>query len=129
MHLSIITPEKILFSAEAEMVVVPGTLGVFGVLPGHAPFVSTIRPGVIVIDTAENAQRKVAIVSGIAEVVPEHCTILAEIAEECTSLTPADAQARLEAAKTTMETAITDDARKDAEKKLALAETLVLAAV
>jgi len=127
MHLDIITPEKILFSAEAEMVVVPGTEGDFGVLPGHASFISTIRPGVITIDTVGSGQRKVAIVGGIAEVVPERCTILAETAEECTSLSNVDAVIRRDAAKTTLDNATNDDARRDAEKKLALAEAVVLA--
>jgi len=77
MQLDIITPEKILFSATATMVVVPGTLGDFGVLEGHAPFISTIRPGVITIDTENGEKRLVSIIGGLAEVVPERCTILA----------------------------------------------------
>ncbi len=59
------------------MVVVPGTEGDFGVLPGHAPLISSIRPGVITIDTADGKQRKIAVTGGIAEVVPERCTVLA----------------------------------------------------
>src|SRR5256885_1351965 len=78
MHLQIITPEKILFSADVEMVTIPGTEGEFGVLQGHAPFVSTLRPGIISID-AGSEKRKMAVVSGIAEVTPEQCTILAQL--------------------------------------------------
>ena len=43
----LVTPERLLFSEMVEMVVVPGTEGNFGVLPGHAPLISTIRPGMI----------------------------------------------------------------------------------
>jgi F-type H+-transporting ATPase subunit epsilon len=127
MQLDIITPEKILFSAQAEMVVVPGALGDFGVLPGHAPFISTIRPGIITIDLAGGGQRKVAIVSGMAEVNPESCTVLAESAEECSGITASEAEARLAAAKAAVEAAITPAATQEAAKKLAIAEALMLA--
>lgn len=127
MQLDIITPEKILFSAQADMVVVPGTLGDFGVLPGHAPFISTIRPGVITIDIAGGGQRKVAIVSGIAEVNPESCTVLAESAEECSGITAQEAEARLIAARGAMEAAVTPAATQEAGKRLAIAEALMLA--
>ena len=74
----IITPERTLFSAEAAMVTIPGTEGEFGVLPGHAPFISTLRPGTITIDTADGKQQTIEVSGGFAEVTPEHCTVLAE---------------------------------------------------
>jgi len=43
----LVSPEKLLLSEEVEMVVVPGAEGDFGVLPGHTPVISTVRPGVI----------------------------------------------------------------------------------
>ena len=43
----LVSPERLIVAAEVEMVVVPGTEGNFGVLPGHAPLISTIRPGTI----------------------------------------------------------------------------------
>ena len=64
MQLQLITPEKILFSAEIVQVQIPGTLGEFGVLPGHAPFVSTIKPGVIGVDAADGSKRKIAVAGG-----------------------------------------------------------------
>lgn len=128
MNLSIITPEKILFSASATQVVIPGTLGDFGVLPGHAPFISTIRPGVITIDTAEGTQRKIAIIGGIAEVNPESCTILAESAEECTGWGASEIATRKLEAEKTIEIASTEANVELAEKKLALAEAVELAA-
>ncbi len=80
MLLNIITPEKTLFSAEASMVTIPGTEGEFGVLPRHAPFISSLKPGTITIDTADGKQQKIEVTGGFAEVVPERCTILAEVA-------------------------------------------------
>ena len=80
MKLQIITPEKILVEGEASVVQVPGTEGDFGVLPGHAPFVSTIRPGVITVELAGGGKEEVPVESGLAEVTPEKCLLLVELA-------------------------------------------------
>jgi F-type H+-transporting ATPase subunit epsilon len=61
-----------------EMVVVPGTDGNFGVLPGHAPLISSIRPGTIDVYEGQRVTRRIFVVSGIAEVTPERCTVLAD---------------------------------------------------
>jgi F-type H+-transporting ATPase subunit epsilon len=74
----LVTPERLLLSEMVEMVVVPGTEGNFGVLPGHAPLISTIRPGMIEIYEGQTVMRRIFIVSGIAEVTPERCTVLAD---------------------------------------------------
>jgi len=60
------------------MVVVPGTEGNFGVLPGHAPLISTMRPGMIEIYEGQTVTRRIFVVSGVAEVTPERCTVLAD---------------------------------------------------
>jgi F-type H+-transporting ATPase subunit epsilon len=74
----LVTPEELLVSTEVDMVVVPGTEGNFGVLPGHAPFISTIRPGTIDIYEGRTIAERIFVVGGIAEVTPERCTILAD---------------------------------------------------
>src|SRR6516162_2902915 len=74
----LVTPERLLLSEMVEMVVVPGTEGNFGVLPGHAPLISTIRPGMIEIYEGQIVTRRIFVVSGIAEVTPERCTVLAD---------------------------------------------------
>jgi F-type H+-transporting ATPase subunit epsilon len=69
-----------LLSEEVAMVVVPGTEGNFGVLPGHALLISTVRPGII--DVYGSDQRAVTqrlfVSGGFAEVSPERCTVLAD---------------------------------------------------
>jgi F-type H+-transporting ATPase subunit epsilon len=82
MQVQIITPEKIVFEGEADMVVAPGGLGDFGVLPGHAPFISTLKAGVIEVTRAGEPPLKIAVDSGIAEVTPEKCVILTQEAKE-----------------------------------------------
>jgi F-type H+-transporting ATPase subunit epsilon len=74
----LVTPERLLLSEMVEMVVVPGTEGNFGVLPGHAPLISSIRPGTIDIYEGQTITRRIFVISGIAEVTPERCTVLAD---------------------------------------------------
>jgi F-type H+-transporting ATPase subunit epsilon len=74
----LVTPERLIVSTAVEMVVVPGSEGNFGVLPGHAPFISTIRPGTIDIYEGQTVTERIFVVAGIAEVTPERCTVLAD---------------------------------------------------
>jgi F-type H+-transporting ATPase subunit epsilon len=74
----LVTPERLLLSEAVDMVVVPGTEGNFGVLPGHAPLISSIRPGTIDIYEGQTVTRRIFVVSGTAEVTPERCTVLAD---------------------------------------------------
>jgi F-type H+-transporting ATPase subunit epsilon len=74
----LVTPERLLLSETVEMVVIPGTEGNFGVLPGHAPLISSIRPGTIDIYEGQAITRRIFVVSGIAEVTPDLCTVLAD---------------------------------------------------
>jgi F-type H+-transporting ATPase subunit epsilon len=74
----LVTPERLVLAEMVEMVVIPGTEGNFGVLPGHAPLISTIRPGTIDIYEGQTIARQIFVVSGIAEVTPELCTVLAD---------------------------------------------------
>lgn len=78
MLLNIITPEKILFSGDVAMVTAPGTEGDFGVLSGHAPFISTLKAGEIVVTNESGKEERIAIDGGVAEVTPERCTLLIE---------------------------------------------------
>ena len=74
----LVTPERLLVLQPVDMVVVPGTEGNFGVLPGHAPLISTIRPGTIDIYEGRAVTERIFVVGGIAEVTPERCTVLAD---------------------------------------------------
>ncbi len=81
LHFELVTPEKLLFSEDVHMVVVPGTEGEFGVLAGHAPFMSTLRDGDLAIyRTAGAAPEKVPVRGGFAEVSERGLTLLAESA-------------------------------------------------
>ena len=78
----LVSPEKLLLSQPVDMVVVPGGDGDFGVLPRHAPMISTVRPGVIsVYETRQAVSQRLFVAGGFAEVTPERCTVLAVEAE------------------------------------------------
>jgi F-type H+-transporting ATPase subunit epsilon len=83
LHFELVTPERLVRSEEVYMVVVPGTEGDFGVLQGHAPFMSVIRPGDIVIHRTQGAATThIRVEGGFAEVSDVGLTVLAEKAEE-----------------------------------------------
>ena len=75
----LVSPEKLLISRQVEMVVVPGGDGTFGVLRGHVPLISNVRPGVIdVYDRRPVASERLFVAGGFAEVTGERCTVLVE---------------------------------------------------
>ena len=79
LHFELVTPEKLLRSEDVQMVVVPGTEGDFGVMEGHAPYMSTLRDGEIAIYRVWPGEpEKVAVQGGFAEVSEKGLTVLAE---------------------------------------------------
>jgi F-type H+-transporting ATPase subunit epsilon len=79
-HFELVSPEKLVFSGEVEQVDVPGIEGDFGVLAGHAPFVTTLRPGILTV-YATGGEQKIVVLGGFAEVSAEGLTVLAEVAQ------------------------------------------------
>ncbi|MEQ8195067.1 MAG: ATP synthase F1 subunit epsilon [Rhodospirillales bacterium] len=123
----IVTPTRLLVAETADMIVVPGGDGDFGVLPGHTPLLSSIRPGIVDIHEHGKVQARFFIAGGFAEVDPEKCVILADEAAPVGEIDKAAAQARLENAKKSIE-GIDEASRKAAEAELARAEAMVAAA-
>ncbi len=79
-HFDLVSPEKLLFSGEVDQVDVPGAEGDFGVLAGHAPVVSALRPGIMTVFVNGQAQRMV-VLGGFAEVSADgKLTVLADLA-------------------------------------------------
>jgi F-type H+-transporting ATPase subunit epsilon len=78
-HFDLVSPAKLLFSGDVEQVDVPGSEGDFGVLASHAPLVTTLRPGILVIH-GEARRLRVVVNGGFAEVNPEGLTVLADMA-------------------------------------------------
>ena len=88
----IVTPERRLLSQEVEMVTLPGIAGQMGILRGHAPLLTTLDIGEIVLHSKEG-EKFVAVHGGVVEVRPNKVTILADIAEDAEHIDEARAQA------------------------------------
>ena len=74
----LVSPEQLLVSEDVEMVVVPGGEGDFGVLPGHSPMISTVRPGVIHVFASGAVSSRIFVAGGFAEVTGSRCQVVAE---------------------------------------------------
>lgn len=82
LQFELVTPEKLVRSDEAHMVVVPGVEGEFGVMEGHAPFMTTLKDGTIEIYPSAGAEpERIGVSGGFAEVGDKGLTILAESIE------------------------------------------------
>ena len=79
-QLRIITPDRVFYEGEVDMVEFNTTEGEIGVLPGHIPLTVIIKPGILNIYEADG-EKQAALHSGFAEILPERITILAEIVE------------------------------------------------
>ena len=110
----LVSPERVLMSVDAEQVVVPGADGDFAVLAGHAPFITTLRPGVLDV-TAGSSKRRVLVKSGFAEIDPSRLTILAQSALDVDDLTPAIVAKELAAAEADLASAKDDTTRMNAD--------------
>ncbi len=77
LHFEFVSPESVLFSGDVDQVDLPGSEGDMGILPGHAPLVTTLRPGIVTI--FRGSQREpVVVIGGFAEVSPAGLTVLAD---------------------------------------------------
>jgi len=81
-ELEILTPEEIIFKAEVVRIRVPGSEGYFGIMTGHAPFVTSLKPGELKVDLADGSAKYFATSSGIVEVLQKTTKILVETAED-----------------------------------------------
>ena len=120
----LVMPERELLATEADMVVVPGSEGDFGVLPNHAPLISTVRPGVLEVFQGSKAEQRFLVVGGFAEVTPERCTVLADEALPFESVTPEQLAERERAAERELTDAMGDAEKATAAKNLSIAKDL-----
>jgi F-type H+-transporting ATPase subunit epsilon len=125
LKLELVSPERLLLSEQAEMVLVPGVEGVFGVLPLHAPTLSTLRPGFVEVYQGNTVKERFFVTGGFAEVTTTTCTVLVDEAIPQATLTPAYAAERLAKAKSQVEAATGEDDRKKAQAAVAAAEVMI----
>ena len=92
----LVSPDRLLLSTQADMIVVPGSEGDFGVLPRHSPVISTLRPGVIDVHDGGKIVERIFVASGFAEVdLDARLTVLAEEAINLKDLKRPDLEQRI----------------------------------
>jgi|SRR5207245_1149837 len=123
----LVSPERLLVSRAVEMVVVPGSEGDFGVLPGHAPLISEVRPGIIAVFEAGQVQERIFVAGGFAEVTGERCTVLAEQAMPVAEIDRAATDLVLKDAREDLGEAKAESERMAAERTIAVAEAKLAA--
>jgi F-type H+-transporting ATPase subunit epsilon len=126
LHFDLVSPERSLRSGEVAMVVVPGSEGDFGVLVGHAPFMSTVRPGAIQVyaDDMGGTPERIFVDGGFAEVNERGLTILAESATPVADIDVEALARQLAEAREALRDAKTDAERASAEKRIARYEAM-----
>jgi F-type H+-transporting ATPase subunit epsilon len=120
----LVSPERLLESSEADMVVVPGAEGDFGVLPGHVPLISTLRPGVIEIYDGATVRQRIMVTGGFAEVSNDRLTVLVEEAMPLADVSVAQLEGKLRQAQEAVAEATDPAARESAEKQVLMAQNL-----
>ncbi len=126
-YVELISPEKVIYAMDANSVVVPGSEGEFGVLPGHAPFISAIKPGVVRVEKPGGQIEKVFVTAGFAEVHNTKCRLLVDKAEMLQDINRADVEKNI-LESTEILTYTTDEQEKiKAAKELTLAQAKIQA--
>jgi F-type H+-transporting ATPase subunit epsilon len=97
-RLEVVTPEKYVVDEEVQIAVAPGSLGEFGVLIGHTPFLTTLKLGTLHYTDASGKEKFVFVSGGFAEALPDKVTVLAESAERRKDIDAERAKAALERA-------------------------------
>ncbi len=123
----LVTPDRLMLSTYVNMVVVPGGEGDFGVLPGHAPLISTVRPGTVNIYKDNKISGRFFVAGGFAEVSEERCTVLAEEAVPINEIVREDVLGRIDRARTKLEAGKTLEERRAHGHVLDAAEAMLAA--
>lgn len=122
-HVDVVSAEESIFSGEAKFVALPGEAGELGILPGHIPLITRIKPGAVRIEKADGGEEFVFVAGGILEVQPDCITVLSDTAIRGKDLDEAKAtEARKQA-----EEAV-KNAKSDVDLAKATSELAVMAA-
>jgi F-type H+-transporting ATPase subunit epsilon len=123
--LKIVSPSSVIVDAQVRSIQAPGIEGDFGVLKGHAPFFSMLRPGVISVQMANEGKRHFFATSGFADVTPDGCTITSEHIQDVNDISPDVAKEALAAAQKDFADADTASEKAAAQKRVVAAQELV----
>ena len=116
-HFELASPERLVFAGEVSQVDVPGEEGDFGVLAGHAPYIATLKPGVLTI-YGDGGPQRIVVQGGFAEVGPTGLTVLAEQAVPAAEIDAAMITQAIKDAEEDVADADNDAARDKARERL-----------
>ena len=111
-HFELVSPEKLLFSGDVEAVTAPGVEGEFTVLRDHAPFMTTLKPGVVRVTGGGGGDRALFVDGGFADVSPDGFTILADYAVPEGEIEAGHFDAEIAAAEAAARDAVGDETRR-----------------
>ena len=109
LHFSLVSPARELFSGEVDHVIAPGTDGEFGVLAHHAPFMTTLKNGVVRVLEGDTVKMRIFVRGGFADVTSAGLTILAEEARMLDGVSAGDVQEEMDAVLLKMQALDKDD--------------------
>ena len=118
LHFELVSPSRLLFSGEVDQVIIPGTEGEMTVLPGHAPLLSTLRPGVVTVQKTGGSSDRIFVRGGLAEINPRGLTLLAEVAIPLAELNAAALSAQIKDAEEDVADAKDEETRRKAVENL-----------
>ncbi len=120
-HVEIVSAEKALFSGEAKMVILPGSQGELGIMPQHAPLLTSLKPGIITLIMEDNSEEFLYVAGGMLEVQPDKVTVLADVAERGENLDLERAEQARKAAEQALQSGVTGISYAAAQAELAQA--------
>ena len=118
----LVSPEALVLSGDAESVMVPGMEGYFTVLANHAPFMSTVKPGVVDVKMSDGAETRIFVRGGFADVSPAGLTLLAEHAVDLNDFDMGELETQITNAKDDLADADSDEKKAKATKILSQLE-------
>lgn len=122
-HVDVVSAEASIFSGEAKFVALPGEAGELGILPGHIPLITRIKPGAVRIEKADGGEEFVFVAGGILEVQPDAITVLSDTAIRGKDLDEAKASEARKQAEEALK-----NAKSDVDLAKATSELAVMAA-
>jgi F-type H+-transporting ATPase subunit epsilon len=122
-HVDVVSAEASIFSGEARFVALPGEAGELGILPGHIPLITRIKPGAVRIEKADGGEEFVFVAGGILEVQPDAITVLSDTAIRGKDLDEAKATEARKQAEEALK-----NAKSDVDLAKATSELAVMAA-
>ena len=119
-HVDVVSAEESIFAGEAKFVALPGEAGELGILPGHIPLITRIKPGAVRIEKADGDEEFVFVAGGILEVQPHHITVLSDTAIRGHDLDEAKANEARKSAEEALKNAKSDIDLAKAQSELAV---------